>query len=223
MSEKKKINLLKTAIAAVSLCITAAVTFYLRANVAEMLILKCEEKGKMENMIWCIEHLFAIIPAFAIIGVLSLIYYNREKYVPVITQREKLIAVLLCALFLFGAIMPYAFAAEFTLELESTEAELETDAEEDAEGEDAKEEEEVRIIDKTVNWFAVQILPLAILAAYHGARIETEKRELAEAEAEEAQDKKKSRSRRGATAPEGDGDADGENGNGGKEVEENNE
>ena len=165
-TQKASVNIVRMLIAALLLCAVLALLFYLRVDLAEELIEKCEEKEGMDNMIWLIRHLSAFIPSIAMIVVLTLFYSNKEKYVPIKTQNEKLIAVLLAAIFFFAVLVP--IASSWVIPAVVVDEEV--------------IEEETTLLNIAVNWFFVQIVPFIIMLTYHYARGESEKKALEQKE-----------------------------------------
>ena len=129
-------------------------------NVAEI-IKKLQEKKDHENTIWFIQNVAAAIPVYASVIIMCIVYGNKEKYVPVQTQKEKLYVAIILACFTF---MMFLF-------VQTTDGDIVR-----GDGVDS-------LLEKTATWFVAQILPLAVVISYHAVRMGSEKRELEEAEA----------------------------------------
>lgn len=140
--------------------------FYLHSGKVAEIIASLTEEEKYPNTIWLIEFLSAAIPILAAVIVMNIMYSDKKSYVPVYTQREKLVVSVVLAVFILGALLAYVFYQ--------------------SRGGDITDEETGEVIkslwNRTYMWFFAQILPMLILISYHATRIVTEKRELVEAE-----------------------------------------
>lgn len=163
---KKRVDLVKTVIVATVICAALSALFYLRSNVVENIVDSLEEKGSMDNMIWFVKHFSALLPSIVMIALMSIAYGNPEKYVPVITQKEKMIAYFIVAVFFFGALIPYASSLVVPAVIEEEEV----------------VEEATTVFRVLANWFFVQIVPFIIIETYHYARVEAEKKLVSESD-----------------------------------------
>lgn len=157
-------------IVAAVICVALLGLFYLRANTVEDIIAKLEEEGSMDNMIWFVKHFAALLPGIVMISLLSLAYGNADKYIPVITQREKLIVIFIAAIFFFGVLAPVASSSVIPEVIEEEEV----------------IKEATTVFKLLVNWFLVQIVPFIIIAAYHSIKADSEKKTVALNEPTEA-------------------------------------
>lgn len=161
---KKKINPVRVIIASVIVCACLAVLFYIRANTVEDIVASLVEKGSMDNMIWFVKYFSAFLPSIVMITSLTLFYGNSEKYIPVVTQKEKMIVMLISAVFFFGVIMTYATYSVIPAVVEGEEI--------------VKEATTVYMV--LANWFFVQIVPFILIGTYHCIKADSEKKALAE-------------------------------------------
>lgn len=162
----RKFDWLRTISTALLLCAIVFGLFYLHSGKVAEIIASLTEEEKYPNTIWLIEFLSAAIPILAAVIVMNIMYSDKKSYVPVYTQREKLVVSVVLAVFILGALLAYVFYQ--------------------SRGGDITDEETGEVIkslwNRTYMWFFAQILPMLILISYHATRIVTEKRELVEAE-----------------------------------------
>jgi hypothetical protein len=159
----RKMNPVRVILAAVIVCVCLAVLFYIRANTVENIVASLVEKGSMDNMIWFVKYFSAFLPSIVMIASLTLFYGNGEKYIPVVTQKEKMIVMLIAAVFFFGVIMTYATYSVIPAVVEGEEV--------------VKEATTVYIV--LANWFFVQVIPFIIIGTYHCIKADSEKKALA--------------------------------------------
>ena len=150
------------------LCIMSMILLHLYANQVQEFIVKVNEKKNMPNVTWLLDHVTILLPVCILAVMLTVIYYNKDKYIPVVTQREKMYIALFTALFTYLVMLPYVYFKSKN-------------------GENV-ETEEIEVVetlwDITYKWFFVQVIPFMILISYHATRAGSEARELAESEAE---------------------------------------
>ena len=150
------------------LCILSMILLHLYANQVQDFIVKVNEKKNMPNVTWLLDHVTILLPVCILAVMLTVIYSNKDKYIPVITQREKTYITLFTALFTYLVMLPYVY-------FKSKNGEVV----------DAEEVEAVETLwDITYKWFFVQVIPFMILISYHATRAGSEAVELAESEAE---------------------------------------
>ena len=158
----------KSRIAIVSgvLCILSMILLHLYANQVQDFIVKVNEKKNMPNVTWLLDHVTILLPVLILAVMLTVIYSNKDKYIPVITQREKTYITLFTALFTYLVMLPYVYFKS-----------------KNGEAVDAEEIEAVETLwDITYKWFFVQVIPFMILISYHATRAGSEAREIAESE-----------------------------------------
>jgi hypothetical protein len=169
MAELKtyKYDWFKIAICAVGLCALVVLMFHAYSTSVAELIEELSADGKSPNRVWLVENLSAAIPVFVVAIVLTIFYADNSKYVPVATQREKLIISVVVAAFTFIGLLSYI--------LMNT-----------GEAADPESGEAIKTLwERTAVWFFAQIIPFMILISYHAIRAESEEKELlAEKEAE---------------------------------------
>lgn len=123
------------------------------------LVNKISEKKDSPNLLWLVEHLIAVVPTFAAIITMCIVYRDKTRYVPIYTQREKfyisLILVAVTVLMLIYVVI--------------------------SDGKVDPKDGVKTLLEKTYTWFAAQIIPLTVLVSYHAFRSESEARELSEA------------------------------------------
>ena len=157
---RKRVDLVKAIIVATVICAALAALFYLRSNTAEDIVADLVEKGNMDNMIWFVKHFSALLPSIVMIALMTAAYGNPDKYVPVVTQKEKMIAYFIVAAFFFGVLISYASSLVIPAVIE----------------EDEVVKESTTVFKVLANWFFVQIVPFIIIETYHYARCEAEKK-----------------------------------------------
>ena len=166
--KKYKYDWFKIIICAVALCVLMVLMFNVyKGDVADN-IKELTAENKTPNLVWLIEHVSAAMPVFMVAVVLSIFYFEKSKYVPVVTQREKLIVCLTVAVFTFVGLLGYVLMNS-------------------GEQIDPESGEKIKTLwDNTAVWFFAQILPFIILISYHVIRAQSEAKELlAEEETEE--------------------------------------
>ena len=105
--KKYKYDWFKIIICAVALCVLMVLMFNVyKGDVADN-IKELTAENKTPNLVWLIEHVSAAMPVFMVAVVLSIFYFEKSKYVPVVTQREKLIVCLTVAVFTFVGLLGY--------------------------------------------------------------------------------------------------------------------
>ena len=125
------------------------------------------EDEKSPNLIWVIENLSMVMPGIVFASVLTLFYADKQKYIPVVTQREKLIVALIVAAVVFIGILGYVLVNS-------------------GEQVDPESGEVIKSLwDKTAVLFLSQILPFIIIISYHAIRAESEEKELPSESSEE--------------------------------------
>lgn len=160
-TNKYKVDLFRLILCAVLVSVMMIIMFNIyKDNVAEK-IQELTEKKDHENTIWFIKHVAASIPTWASAIVMCLVYSNKDRYVPVKTQKEKLyVAIILACV----TVMMLVYV-KVTDGVVNNADEVES------------------LFEKTFTWFIAQILPLSVLISYHAVRMGSEKHELEEAEA----------------------------------------
>jgi succinate dehydrogenase/fumarate reductase cytochrome b subunit len=163
---KKKLDHFKIVISTVGLCLLSILIMHLYADKVPEIIEKVNEKGSMANVIWVIERITIVAPVIFLAVALSIFYCNKEKYLPVNTQKEKFYISLFTALFVYGVMLPYVYFSSKGMAEALAEEGLET------------------LWQLTYKWFFVQIIPFMIMISYHAIRADSEERELSAAEGE---------------------------------------
>ena len=160
--KSKKYDLVKIAIVAVMLCIVMAILFSLYNSIVPAKLAELEEEGDMKNTMWLVKYGAYVVPVIVVAIILSICYRKNNSYVPVISQREKGIILIIVAAFTFGAILPYAISLSPDWQLPATGGE-----------EDVK-----TLFETTAAWLFAQIIPFAIAISYHFIRSSSEAKEL---------------------------------------------
>lgn len=155
----KSMNVFRVIVCSIVVCIVLGFLLYMFHNALPDVIDKLEEEGKMENFIEILKYNSHIPPVIILVGVIALFYAGKDKYIPVGTQKEKLIVSSVAAAFTYFVMLPYVMiisrdAAAFGGSAIDT------------------------VLDGTVTWFAAQIIPFIILISYHAIRMSSEKKEL---------------------------------------------
>ena len=162
----KKYDWLRIISTALLICALIFGLFYLHSGKVADIIESLTEEEKYPNTIWLIEFVSTALPILVIVIAMGISYSDKKSYVPVYTQKEKLLVSVIIAIFTFGVLLGYVLYQ--SRGGETTDAET---------GDVIK-----TLWDRTYMWFFAQILPMLILITYHSMRISAEKRELAEAE-----------------------------------------
>jgi len=158
----RRVDSFKVTVFSVILCILMIVILHWHANGLQDTFADLEEIGKLPNVIWLVKHLAYVVPVVAVAVLLTLFYSNKEKYVPVVVQKEKFYITLIVAAFTYFVMLPYVIISSKmgeTVDPETGEA-------------------ITTLLDITVNWFFVQIIPFLLLVSYHAIRRGTEEEEL---------------------------------------------
>ena len=151
----KKIYWIRMILCSLSLCSVLALFYGLYVGKILDFMTYLIEK-EMPNVAWVVENLFAVLPAFLILITIEGFYLNKNKCVQIWTHLEKLVALMLGAVVVFGVLLPVAF--------NSTPVEIITD-----------DVTELKTLwDRTYEWFFAQIIPFLILLSYHILRIVTD-------------------------------------------------
>lgn len=155
MRSKKSILIKIARIVAFSIVMCAVMTglFYLYSKGVPKALAALEEKGKMSNTIWVVEHFTPMLTIAGLIIALVLIYKLVKAPVNEV-QSEKGWIMLLVALFTYGVILPYVIKASWGCFLPVPEGE-----------EDIKS-----LLEHTASWFVIQIIPFMITVTYHFVR-----------------------------------------------------
>lgn len=157
--KKYKYDWFKIGLCAVALCVLMVLMFNAYSKDVLDLISELSEDGKSPNRVWLVENLFPAIPVLVVAIVLTIFYADKQKYIPVATQREKLIISLVVALFTFAGLMVYVI--------------MQGDGAVDAESGEAVKS----MWEENAVWFFAQIIPFIILISYHAIRAESEEKE----------------------------------------------
>ena len=170
MANQKKLkpDLFKIVVCSALLSLLLVAVLYWQSHGVQDIIKSLEDKGNMPNTIWLVKHVAYIVPIIFVTVVLTFIYSDKSKYIPVITQSEKFYIAIITTAFIYAFMLPYVIISSKT----GQEA-----------AEDAKNVK--TLLDITVNWFFVQIIPFIILVSYHAIRRGTEEEELKRELAEE--------------------------------------
>jgi len=161
--KKAKVDAFKIVLYSAILCLLLLAVLYWQAHGLQDIIQRMEDKGKMPNAIWVAKHGAYIVPIILVTVVLTLLYSDKSKYIPVITQKEKMCIALISAAFTYVVLLPYVIISSKIGQ---------------ADAEDAANVK--TLLDITVNWFFVQIVPFVLWITYHAIRKGNEESELAE-------------------------------------------
>ena len=101
--------------------------------------------GKSPNLVWVYEHVFAAIPALAMVLVAELFYLGKDRYIPITTHTEKSI--------IFGGVIFFIYALMLPCVLIASPETI------DPETGNAIES----LWTRTYEWFFAQILPFGIV------------------------------------------------------------
>lgn len=154
----RKYDYFKIAICAAVACAVMLIMYALNNSVIYDGLVKLEESKESPNLLWLAKHLAAAAPTLAAVLAMCVVYSNKEKYVPIYTQKEKLFVSLILAAM---TVMMLIFVIITDGKVDSKDGVL-------------------TLFEKTYTWFAAQIIPLSVLIAYHSIRSGTERRELEE-------------------------------------------
>ena len=152
-NKKNRIDSFRLASCIVLLIATMVATLYLHANKVQDIIAKLEEKGKLDNVERLVEHVSYFIPVVLVAIAMTTFYSIFKKGSPVAMYKEKTIASVVLLVVTYVVMLPIVFNKTKVVD-----------------------EEEIKLIDICINWFAFQFVPLVILALYHNSRAEYEKK-----------------------------------------------
>ena len=159
-------DVFKLCVCAIALCIIMGVMLGMYQSAVPQKLEEFADKGKMENAAWVVRYGSVVPPVIIVAIILTCFYYDKNKYVPMWTQKEKLYICLIVAAFTFLVMLPYVIAMSGGWNVAETIIE-------------GEEEKEIKtLLGETAAWFAAQIIPFAILISYHGIRYSSEKKEL---------------------------------------------
>ena len=155
MSKNKnyKIDSFRLAAGCALVVAVMAVALSLHANKVQDIIAKLQEKGSLENVEWLVEYVSSFIPVVLVAVAMTAFYAIFKKGSAIVICREKTIASVVLLAVTYGIMLPIIFKKTVVVD-----------------------EEEIKLIDICINWFAFQFLPLVILALYHNSRAEYEKK-----------------------------------------------
>lgn len=160
--KKTKPDLFKIVMCAAALCVVMIILLDVYAYRLEAILAKIREKG-MPNMEWVVEHLGLFLPVAVLVGVLAILYCRKDRYIPVISQREQFYISLITMAFTYLCMLPYAVI--------SSKNGVEPDPE--------LTEEVKTLWELSATWFFFQFIPLVIMVSYHAIRAGSEEKELA--------------------------------------------
>ena len=155
MSENRKFKIDSFRLASCCALMIAAMVaaFSLHVGKVQDIIAKLEEKGSLDNVEWLVEYVSYFIPVVIVAIAMTVVYSLFKKGSPVAAYREKTIASIVLLVVIYGIMLPIVFNKTKVVD-----------------------EEEIKLIDISINWFAFQFVPLVILALYHNSRAEYEKK-----------------------------------------------
>ena len=143
------------------MCAVMTGLFYLYYTGIPKIIAELEEKGKMDNTITAVEYLSPMFNVAGLIIALVLIYKLVKAPVSEL-QSEKGWIMLIVAVFTYGVILPYVIKESAGCFLPVPEG----------------EEDVVSVLEMSITWFSVQLIPLVITLGYHIVRASSEAKEL---------------------------------------------
>ena len=147
---------------AVLLCIAMSAMLAIYNSLIPKTLLGFEEKGNMENTAWLVKYASYLPPVIVLALIVSAIYFKKEDYIPVTTQKHKAIAVGVAFVFTYAVLFSYALLTSPGWNAPIVEG----------------EERIATLFENTVGWFFAQIVPFCILLSYHLVRASSEKKEL---------------------------------------------
>lgn len=165
---KKKINIGRIIACSLVLVLLMALMLYFYSTYFQDILEKLQEKGKLENVEWVLDHLAYAVPGIVIAAVMATFYSNKDKYVLSVSQKEMGIISIIVALFTYLVILPYVISKKPVATEELSEVKS--------------------LIDITAKWFFAQMIPFVLLPLYHFVRSESEEKEQTETEKIEQED-----------------------------------
>ncbi len=150
--DKKSIifKILRIVIISIVMCAVVCAIFYAYSKLSQKALEALEEKGNMQNTIWVVENFIPIITIVGIIAALCAIY-KLIKIPTLQIQSEKGWIMLIVALFTYGVILPYVINQSRGCFDPVPEG----------------EEDVLSLLEKTVSWFVMAIIPFMISISYH--------------------------------------------------------
>jgi len=157
-------RILRVLFVTVLLCFVMSAALTAHLGTFSEKIAELEEKGNMDNTIWLLEYLLPILPVIVVAIILTVSY--TFGYVNVSSQREKAAIIAIVLLFTYCVLLPIVCARSEGWRDPVPEG----------------EEDVLSVLEKSITWFSVQIVPLVITLAYHLVRASGEKKELCDNE-----------------------------------------
>lgn len=152
-NKNKKMDSFRLCVGCFFACATMVIALYLHANKVQDIIAKLNEKGKLENVEWLVEYASYFLPVVLVALVIAAVYSIMKKGTADIRQKEMTIVSVVLIAFTYAVMLPFVFSKKEPLE-----------------------DSDKKLIDICINWFAFQIVPLIVLALYHGSRAEYERK-----------------------------------------------
>lgn len=151
----KKIYWVRMILCSVALCFALALFYGI--YVSKILnFMSYLTENEMPNIVWVVENVFSVLPAFLTLFIVEISYLGKKRYVTVYTQIEKLVVIVLGTVTVFAVLLPLAINSTPVEIMVDGKAELKT------------------LWDRTYEWFFSQIIPFLILLSYHVLRAVTE-------------------------------------------------
>ena len=165
LERTRRINaLIRLTLCSIGLCVAMTVMLVMFYEIVPGIADGFEDKEKMEQTIWTLEH-FAYLPP-SIVTVLSmyLVYCNKKNYVPVQTQKHKAIVAAILMVYTFGIMFGgIVLGRALAMNFEAFSRDF---------------ADFIDMFDILAPWFLVQAIPLSIIFSYHLVRYSNEKKEL---------------------------------------------
>ena len=148
--KKLKIDSFRTASASVIACAVMGIMLRLQTHKVQEILAMLTEEGKLENVKWLVEYAAYCLPVVPVIIALA-IFYSIFKGDKTTVHKEQTIVSIVLMVFTYAILLPII-----------------------ASNKEPVGESEKTMLEISVNWFAVQIVPFLIMLLYHSSMAEEE-------------------------------------------------
>ncbi len=156
----------KLVICIIALCILMGVLLYAYNSTIPDKLIELGAEKDMEHTEWFVRYASLLPPVILAASLLTLFYSNKDKYVPVKTQRQKAWITGIVAGFTYIVLLGYTLLSSPEWYMPAAQ----------------RQDGSVTMFENTSSWFFAQIIPFLILVSYHIIRASSEEKELLENE-----------------------------------------
>ena len=152
-NKKRKIDIFRLCVGCFCACFAMAMALSFHTGKVQETIAKLVEKGKLSNVEWVVEHLSYCLPVVLVALVIAAVYSIMKSGTAENKQSEMTIVSMVVIVFTYAIMLPFVFSKKEPIE-----------------------DSEKTLIDISIKWFFFQLVPLIVLALYHGSRAEYERK-----------------------------------------------